>query len=106
MASNQTVFASKAERINFEKLGRAWSRKYHLYHNLPFLNVYNVENLLDPQTCEPFEVEYRDLQRLKKTSIDFVLCNQDDAPLVCIDFDGLGNGFSRGFEYVSKRSDD
>ncbi len=106
MASKASVFASKAERTNFEKLSRAWGKKYRLWHNIPFLNVYNTSDLLDPVTCNPLTVEPQDFQRLKKTSIDYVLCDSDDAPLVCIDFDGIGNGFSRGLEYVSAREDE
>ena len=37
--------------------------------------------------------------RLKKTSIDYTLCDKDDTPLVCIEFDGLQEGFNLGTKY-------
>lgn len=41
--------------------------------------------------------------RLKKTSVDYTLCNELDEPLVCVDFDGLGQGFNLGSQYYSNR---
>jgi hypothetical protein len=36
---------------------------------------------------------------LKKTSIDYTLCDETDKPLICIDFDGIKDGFNVGTEY-------
>ena len=34
-----------------------------------------------------------------KTSIDYTLCTKDGQPILSIEFDGLGEGFSRQGEY-------
>jgi hypothetical protein len=48
MGINGTVFASRAERANFNKLQSCWSHQYNIWHNLPFLNIFNRENLNNP----------------------------------------------------------
>lgn len=105
MGVKSSVFASKAERHNFGKLSRVWGNRYTLYHNLPFLSVYTTSDLIDPSTLKQFEIEKADVQRLKKTSIDYVLC-QEDKPLVCIEFDGLAQGYSANGKYHRTKDTD
>jgi hypothetical protein len=111
MSAKKQVFSSASERTNFYKLSRQWEDKYRLYHNLPFLNVFDTKNLVNPAKIgswdrfndrnEPLRltVEDVDFNRLKKTSIDYTLCDHNDRPLVCIEFDGLKDGFNVGTEY-------
>ncbi len=104
MGTNETVFASRAERSNHRKLESRWGDRYNVWHNLPFLNVFTRENLINPDINDirALTIPDTDWQRLKKTSIDYVLCDKEqDAPLVCIDFDGLQNGFNFGREYLA-----
>jgi hypothetical protein len=114
MGVNQQVFASRPERDNFYKLSRQWGSAYRLYHNLPFLSVFNTKNLVDITRFYTWQsylstqgkglnihIGDIDYARLKKTSIDYTLCDQSDTPLVCIDFDGLRDAFNVGVEYHS-----
>ena len=123
MSVKSNVFASKAERVNFGKLSDVWGDKYRLYHNLPFLNVFDTHNLIDIRAAFDvllaqangntpversvnIEISPTDLQRLKKTSIDYTLCDESGKPLVCIDFDGLQDGVNIGTEYVPREGYD
>ncbi len=111
MGTNRRVFCSNAERTNFYKLSRQWGSIYRIYHNLPFLNVFNTKGLVnakkpeswsaffDPNEPDNLAIGDLDYNRLKKTSIDYTLCDEDDRPLVCIDFDGIKDGFNVGTEY-------
>jgi len=101
MGVNKQVFASTSERKNYYKLSRTWGDKYRLYHNLPFLNLFNTENLIDFSNLKLATIDIDDLDknRLKKTSVDYTLCNEHDEPLVCIEFDGMCEGFNVGTEY-------
>jgi hypothetical protein len=104
MGTNKTVFASRAERSNHRKLESQWGDRYNVWHNLPFLNVFTRENLINPDfnDLRALIIPDTDWQRLKRTSIDYVLCDKkQDAPLICIDFDGLQNGFNFGREYLA-----
>lgn len=104
MGVNDTVFASRTERANYGKLESRWGDRYNVWHNLPFLNVFTREHLFNPDigNLQSLEIPDIDWQRLKKTSIDFVLCDKThDAPLICIDFDGLQNGFNFGRAYLA-----
>lgn len=94
MGLKKRVFASRSEQANFYKLSRQWENRYRLYHNLPFLNVFEI---YDHQP----ELTELERSRLKKTSIDYTLCDEHDAPLVCIEFDGLQDGFNLGQQYHS-----
>lgn len=105
MTVKKTVFASKSERANYLKLRRQWSDKYSIYHNLPFLNVLDPDGLVDLSDWKkPQPIRLTDLEfaRLKKTSIDFTLCDTSDKPIICIEFDGLQQGFNVGTKYESR----
>lgn len=101
MGVNKQVFASNSERQNFYKLSRQWGGRYRIYHNLPFLHLFNTDNLFERSlfTSKPIIVDDVDRSRLKKTSIDYTLCDENEEPLVCIDFDGLQQGFNVGTTY-------
>jgi hypothetical protein len=102
MGINKTVFASRAERKNYQKLQSQWGNKYNVYQNLPFLNIFSRDNLFNIEVFPPVSTTVSDIdwQRLKKTSVDFVLCDQEyDRPLICIDFDGIQDGFNVGRDY-------
>jgi hypothetical protein len=101
MAAQKLVFASKSERQNYYKVRRQWGKDYNLYPNLPFLMVFNTKDLFDLSTWELKKIELTKIEwsRLKKTSIDYTLCDKEDTPLVCIEFDGLQDGFNLGTKY-------
>lgn len=104
MTVKKSVFASISERQNYYKLSRQWGDKYRIYHNLPFLNVFQWDNLIDHAVGHKIELTEIEKNRLKKTSIDFILCDESDTPLVCIDFDGLYQGFNVGPQYYPTES--
>ncbi len=89
MGVKRHVFGSNAERAAYKKLQQRWGDSYSLYSNLPFLMVFDPKN----------EVSSREFDHLKKTSIDFTLCDDSDKPLVCIEFDGMQDGFNVGTKY-------
>ena len=104
MGVNKTVFPSKGERASFEHLKSRWGDRYKIYPNLPFLTVFNTEDLFDISNwsdLRPITVSKDDFARLKKTSIDYTLCAPDDTPLICIEFDGIQHGWNQGSEYVT-----
>ena len=72
MGVRKSVFASKAKRKAFGHLSRNWGERYCLYHNLPFLNVFDTGNLIEwtGSSLRQITVDQIELSRLKKTSID------------------------------------
>jgi hypothetical protein len=94
MGIKKNVFGSKQERRHYIQLQKTWGDKYNIYHNLPFLAVFAAkEEMLDSKLSD---AEY-DL--LKKTSIDFTICDKHDSPLMCLEFDGFQDGFNFGTTY-------
>ena len=103
MGTKKSVFASKAERANYEKLSRRWGEAYRIYHNLPFLHVFETDNVIDFSNWDlkPIHLTDSQLERLKKTSIDYTLCDENDCPILCVEFDGMQQGFNAGNRYYS-----
>jgi hypothetical protein len=123
MALKKSVFASKAERQNYQQLARTWGDKYNIWHNLPYLNVFDTNSIVDlddymshvslavlgyQESIKSSSVKFltiseKDKNILKKTSIDYTVCNKQDEPILCIEFDGLGEGFNTGLQYHAQR---
>lgn len=88
------IFESFAERQNFHKLRRQWEEGYRVYPNLNFLNVFKADAIKKYVSLTDKQFDF-----LKKTDIDYTLCDWGDKPIVCIEFDGLQQGFNVGLEY-------
>jgi hypothetical protein len=97
VGAKKCVFASRQEKDNYYKLDRQWGASHNLYHNLPFLNVFSTRDT---------DVSDIENNRLKKTSIDYTLCDKSDSPLVCVEFDGLYDGVNIGSKYLLGREPD
>ncbi len=104
-----TVFASRSEKKYFHKLQTRWERQYKIYHNLPFMAVFDLSHGVNKSKTSDKKITISESQwkYLLKTSIDFVLCDDADSPMMCIEYDGLQEGFSAGKHYLpSKTSGD
>ncbi|GEM_PF-1097460 len=92
MRTRGTVFGSTSEKELFTTLCSTWSKTFNFWPSLPFLSV--IE--LDGDEVSPFEWEF-----LKKTSVDVTVCTKrENRPLLSIEFDGMGHGFSRDGKYI------
>lgn len=95
MAVRDSVFGSGSEREHYHHLFTEWGENWRVYHNLPYLQIFDLDQLRA-------ELTGREQARLKKTSVDYTLCDEDDAPLLSVEFDGLGQGFNLGDEYRTR----
>lgn len=86
MKATATVFGSKAESAAYTSINSEWNWRFNLYLSLPFPMVIDFA---DGRLTE------KEKDFLLKTSLDFTLtdklCNR---PLLSVEFDGLGSGFS------------
>jgi hypothetical protein len=89
MGINETIFGSKSEKKNYDKLVRQWGDKYCIYPSQLFLSVLNTQGI-------SITLTQREFNYLKNTSIDYVLCDNQGKPLIGVDFDGMLEGFSTG----------
>lgn len=101
MAIKKSVFGSSTEKRNYYKLRRAWGKSFNIYHNLPLLNVIDISNNVDVDDPEkgPLKVDDMQFNFLKKTSIDYTLCDKHDTPMLCIEFDGMQQGYNVKAKY-------
>ena len=101
MGVRKTVFGSKEEKKYYTKLQKTWGNKLKIYHNMPFLNIFTAKDELIDENYNNFRISEEEYDKLKKTSIDFVICDKKDKPIVCIEFDGLQQGFNVGTNYIT-----
>ncbi|BAQ65497.1 hypothetical protein [Geminocystis sp. NIES-3709] len=94
MGLKKKVFASKAEQQNYYKIIRTWGKKFKVYHNIPFLNIFTIDDVI---------LTEQDKNNLKKTSIDYIICNNFEEPILCIEFDGFCEGVNKNLEYKPSR---
>lgn len=91
MALKPTVFGSLNEKELYFSINSIWQENFTVYPQLPFCAVFDIGNL----SLTDKEVDF-----LRKTSVDYTLCKKDGKPLISIEFDGLGHGFSKDGKYI------
>ena len=94
MKKSTTVFGSKSERRAFTAIEAHVPEGFKLYPNLPLSQVIEV----DRNEISPVEWDF-----YLKSSVDFVLTDRRDEPVLAIEFDGLAGGFNSGLKYQPAR---
>jgi hypothetical protein len=82
------------ERELYNCLHGGWEPNFKLFPHLPFENLID----LDYGRLDAVELNY-----LHKTTVDFVLVTSEGRPLLGIEFDGMGHGFSKDGQYHQLR---
>lgn len=85
------VFGSGNEKELFNTLKTHWAQRFDLYPSLPFASIIDIDDARLSDTERSF---------LYKTSVDYTLCTKQGKPLVSVEFDGLGHGFSQDGKYI------
>lgn len=92
MKIRETAFNSASERTLYKALDTKWGDRFNLFPSLPFANIIDIEGA---------GLTEKERKFLFATSVDFTLCEKgSDKPMLSIEFDGLGHGFSRRGEYI------
>jgi len=93
----RSIFDSNSEKKLFRKIDSRWGKYVEVYPQIPVKNVigYNQIKSLDmPDKAKDY---------LLNTAFDFVVCELQTAiPILAIEFDGIGGGFSQDEQYISK----
>lgn len=93
MQIKKSVFGSKSEHELFSSLQSRWSKEFDLWPSLPFSSIVAIEK--SESALNPKELDF-----FYKTSIDYTLCTKGGSPILSIEFDGLGKGYSRQGAYI------
>ena len=93
MKIRKSIFGSKSEYGLFRTLQNRWSKNFDLWPSLPFSNIVELDKYEPSLSSKEREFFYN-------TNIDYTLCTKDGSPVLSIEFDGLGKGFSRNGEYI------
>lgn len=91
MKIKSTIFASGPEEEVFKTLESRWSPQFRLYPQLPMSTLFKLEDS---------DVTEKELTFFYSTSIDYTLCDSANIPLLSIEFDGIGGGFSNNGVYL------
>lgn len=91
MPVKSSVFANESERELFDAISSMWGDRFSIYPSLPFSALFEIPAI---------PLKHSEREFLFKTNVDYTLCTKRGRPLVSIEFDGLGHGFSRHGTYV------
>jgi len=110
MKPKRFVYGSRSEWDVIRALQRKWEKTFSLHHNIPILNIIDVDVVADISPREidvsAEKISLRDYDYLKKTSVDIVLCDKaTEVPLICVEFDGWSLGFSKRSKYIPGKVD-
>lgn len=93
----RSIFDSDSEKRVFRKIVSRWSKYVEVYPQIPVKNVigyHQIKSLDMPEEAKDY---------LLNTAFDFVVCElQTATPILAIEFDGIGGGFSQNEQYISK----
>jgi hypothetical protein len=92
MSLRNSIFDNKNERELYKNLKLRWGKILNIYPQLPFTKIFDINTLKN--------VNEKEKDFLLKTNIDYTICDKKDRPLICIEFDGMGYGYSRGGKYI------
>jgi hypothetical protein len=95
MKIKKSVFGSPAEKQVYESLKTRWEPRFKVYHNLPLANIIELD---DSDALGNWRHYFY------KSTIDFTFCNREtDKPILSVEFDGIGGGFSRSGKYQGSK---
>lgn len=96
MSLKECIFDSNSERKLYTHLDSIWKNQFDIYPNLPFTKVFDIDSL----NVDSYEKSF-----LYKTNIDYTVCDNNGKPKMCIEFDGMSGGYSRGGHYIQIKGD-
>ena len=96
MGLKENIFDSHNEKVLFSHLNSLWKNHFNIYPQLPFTKIFDIDSL---------DVQQNERNFLLKTNIDYTVCDKNDKPLICIEFDGLSGGYNREGEYIQVKED-
>ncbi|QTA37579.1 DUF2726 domain-containing protein [Thermosipho ferrireducens] len=96
MGLKKSIFDSYSEKKLFEHIDSIWKDKLIIYPQLPFTKIFDIKKL---------NVDQKERNFLLKTNIDYTICDKNYKPLMCIEFDGIGRGYSKEGKYIQLKKD-
>jgi hypothetical protein len=96
MSLKKNIFDGHHEEELFEYLKSKWNSYFNIYPQLPFSKIIDINKL----TISDKERDF-----LYKTNIDYTICDKENRPKMCIEFDGMSYGYSRENSYIQLKPD-
>ncbi|HWP92431.1 MAG TPA: DUF2726 domain-containing protein [Thermodesulfobacteriota bacterium] len=94
---NRSIFDSEEEKKLYKKLKSRWSKYVEVYPQIP------VKNVIGYRQIKSFDMPKKAIEYLLKAAFDIVVCELHTAvPILAVEFDGIGQGFSQDLQYISK----
>jgi hypothetical protein len=91
-----SIFGSGVERETFLAIRKKWEREVDVFPQVPVKNVVGFSRVQSiPENGKK--------QYLLQTEFDYVVCKKNrGTPILVIEFDGIGGGFSRDLRYETR----
>lgn len=97
MILKKSIFDGYNEKKLFKHLESMWKDNFNIYPQLPFSKIFDIDKLKN--------INENQRNFLFKTNIDYTICDKEDKPLMCIEFDGWSHGYNRGSEHIQITED-
>ncbi|MEW6355072.1 MAG: DUF2726 domain-containing protein [Planctomycetota bacterium] len=88
------LFDSDSEKRAYTKVRTHWQKYLDVYPQVP------VRKALGYDKLKNLSISDQAREYLLKTEFDFVVCDRSASPILAVEFDGLGHGFSRHGKYI------
>lgn len=89
-----SIFDSVSEKRAYSTVKSHWSKFLYVYPHIPVRNALGFDKLRN------LHIKDKAKEYLLKTEFDFVVCDHSGSPILAVEFDGLGHGFSRDGKYI------
>lgn len=96
MSVKENIFDGFHERELFKHLNSRWNQYFNIYPQLPFTKIFDIDSLI---------IKEKERDFLLKTNIDYTICNKENKPIMCVEFDGWSHGYNKGNEYIQIKPD-
>lgn len=109
MGVHQSVFSSDSERNQYKHVKANWGEKCVVYFDLPFLNVFNPENLFDYPSWHPpilITLEKKEIENLEKIIIPYTVCSSTGKPIFCVEFNRPLKTYEIGPAYLPSKENE
>ena len=92
----RSIFDSESEKRLQRKLTSRWNKYVEIYPQIP------VRNVIGYQEIKSLDIPEEAKKYLLNTAFDFVVCELNTGmPILAVEFDGIGMGFSHDEQYIS-----
>lgn len=96
MGVKGNIFDGVHEEKLYKHIYSQWNKFFNIYPQLPFTKIFDIRSL---------NINKKERDFLLKTNLDITVCDKKYKPIMCIEFDGMSEGYNKNNQYVQVKKD-